>query len=271
MDKMSPLSILAVSVPEMICSIYLCFLITGEKIHLFLDDKINVIRLAIAVSLMVASSVILRAFLPEMVLFFLVNMLIITIIFMVTYKMKWYKAAINSLILYGFLISIEIVYAPIFLKIADISVEQMQNSDGWRILYSIPMRGIQLFLIISLWNWNKVVFNIKEYKEVRVTFFIFMTLLLSIELLFVLIFLNNFSDMESHVQWVYMGGFSLFSVLNFSLFKLLSVFTNAIVRKDLAEYINSKREARSTMESIATLLEKGEIEQAKSLCREYNK
>ncbi len=268
---MSPLSILAVSVPEMICSIYLCFLITGEKLHLFLDDKINVIRLAIATTFMVASSVILRALLPDMVVFFLINMLIITIIFMITYKMKWYKAAVNALILYGSLLSIEMVYAPIFFTISGISVEQMQNSDAWRIIYSTPMRGLQLFLIVSLWNWNKVLFNIKEYKEVRVVFFLFMTLLLSIEFLFFLIFLNNFSAMDSHVRWVYIGGFSLFSVLNFSLFKLLSVFTNAIIRKDLEEYITSKREARNTIESIETLLQKGQIEQAKSLCREYNK
>lgn len=271
MDKMSLLSVVTVSIPEEILSIYLCFLITGEKFHLFLDDKINVIRLAIAVSLMVTSSVVLRALLPEMVLFFLVNMLVIAVIFKFTYKMKWYKAALNSLILYGFLMSIEIVYAPVFLTIAGITMEQLQSSDSWRILCSIPIRGIQIFLIISLWNWNKVVFNIKEYKEVRVTFFLFMTLLLSIELLFVLIFLNNFSGMASHVRWVYMGGFSLFSVLNFSLFKLLSVFTNAVVRRDLAEYINSKREARYTVESIEALLEKGEVEKAKYLCREYNK
>lgn len=271
MDKMSLLSVVTVSIPEEILSIYLCFLITGEKLHLFLDDKINVIRLAIAVSLMVTSSVVLRALLPEMVLFFLANMLVIAVIFKFTYKMKWYKAAINSLILYGFLISIEMVYAPIFLTIAHINVEQLRSSDIWRIIYSIPVRGIQLFLIISLWNWNKVVFNIKEYKEVRGIFFIFMTVLLSTEILFLFLFLKHFSNMESQVQWIYMGGFSLFAVLNFSLFKLLSVFTNAIIRRDLAEYINSKREARNTVESIETLLEKGEIEKAKFLCREYNK
>lgn len=267
MDKMSLFSILTVSVPEAILSLYFGFLITGEKTHLYLTDRINVIRLFIAVSLMVFTSVLYRAFLPNLVVILFFNVITYIIIFKYVYQIKLYKSLITVVIALGFLMSVEMLCTPLLMYVTKWTLKEILTNDYYRLVFNIIERLIQIFVIISLWNWNRVLVQLKNYKEVRAAFAIFMLLLLLVEIVFFAAFVNIFPSLSAALKLLYsLGGF-IFCIINFYFFKFISILTNAVLKQELEDNLEYKREIKSNYASIYYYLEKGDIESARKVCR----
>jgi hypothetical protein len=266
MDKMSLFSVLAISLPEAVLNIYLSFLITGEKTHLYLDDRINIIRLCIAAPLMAVATYTVRAVMPNVNFILLVNILVYIIIIRFVYNMKFFKAFINVIVFMGYLISFEVIFTPVFFQIAGINASQLLSNDSLRFLYAVFEKVPEIFIIISLWNWNKASFNIKEYKETKAIFSIFIMVLIMTEAIFCFIFVYNLDKIPMVFRVIFTFGCVLFAVFNFLLFKLISVLTNAVAKKEITQSMEYKKETRNSFTDIYSSLEDGDIERAKRIC-----
>lgn len=267
MDKMSLFSILTVSVPEAILNVYLAFLITGEKTNLYLADRINIMRMLYFVCALVISQAVTRAVLPNIILVLLINLFVATMLLKIIYKMHWHKAVANSVIMYGFLVSLEIFYTPLFIGITGLSANEIYSNDYIRLLYAVPERVIHLFIIISLWNWNRAFLNLKEYKEIRSSLGVFAIVVLGIEASFFFVFINNVDKFAVNFKIAFSIGLFLFSVFNFFLLRLISVLTNAVMKKEMMEFFSYKKNALNGYRNIYLLLEKGKLDEAKEICQ----
>lgn len=264
MDKMSLFSILTVSVPEAILDIYFGFLITGDKVHLYLDDRINIVRLLIAVTLMSAASATLRYILPNNFLLVLVAHIIVYILILKTvYKLKWGKSAVVVAAFMFFLVSIELLYFFPFMTFVPEQAKSIYSNDILRLLYSLPERVIQLFAIISLWNVNKVYFNIKQYKKLLIPFIGLILILSLTEIAFVVIFVNLSGMMDIKVKLIYAAAFFMFALVNYLLFRFISKLSNVISENEFAEFLEYKRQVKGTTLDIYTLINSGEVDSAK--------
>jgi len=224
MDKMSLFTILAVSLPEAVLNIYIGLLLTGHRSKLYLDDKINIVRLIITAPLMVSVTFFSRYILTELLLVVLFNVLLYTLILLLVYKIKWHEAVLAVLIFYGLLITIEIAYMPQFFVLFEISMEEYFASDLTRFFTSIPQRLIQLGIVVSLWNWDIVYLKLQYHKKLKYYVLAFTFLLFIAEVSFCTLFLYSL-NMLTHNFRIYFSILSIvFVAVNITYFKMLLTF-----------------------------------------------
>ncbi|MCX7923765.1 MAG: hypothetical protein N3B21_17410 [Clostridia bacterium] len=221
MDKMSLFSILTVSMPEVILDIYLGFVLIGQRSRLYLDDKLNLLRLFIAVPLLVIAQVTARAVLPNLLFVLLANILFFIIILKFVYTLKWRESILSTLIIYGFLITVEATYVHQFAGFINKSAGTFFSNDIVRLLYSIPERIIQLIVIVSLWRWDIVYFNLLRNKKILYTFSLFAVLLFSAEVTFIYAFVHYIDKMSPAFRIACSIASVMFALINFLACKVI--------------------------------------------------
>ncbi|MCX7710475.1 MAG: hypothetical protein N2484_11575 [Clostridia bacterium] len=214
MDKMSLFSIMTVSVPEAVLNIYIAFVLTGQRSKLYLDDKLNVIRLLTSVVLMVVTAVTTRAFLPNLLFVLIANIIIIIFIFKLVYNLTWFHSSISVLVFFGVLITVESVYAFQFMALAN-KYFSNYSPDILRLITTIPERIIQIFLIISFWKWDLVYLNIRNNKKLLRSFVFFVLILLFNEAIFSYTFFNYFDTLSFIFKILGSVGCFAFGLINF--------------------------------------------------------
>lgn len=228
MDQMSLFSILTVSVPEAILNIYIGFVLIGHRTKLYLDDKLNIIRLISAVPLMVIVAVINRSLVSNLVLVLLINVVAYTLIIKLVYKLKWFESLLCVVIFVGILITIEFAYMYQFLVLMDMSIEDYLKSDIMRFIISLPQRAIQVAIIISFWNWDLVYLSIQSYKKVKSLVISFTLLLFLTEAAFYTLFMYSLEMLSTTYKIYYSICCFMFVVINFLFSKLLTTLLKKI-------------------------------------------
>lgn len=221
MDKMSLFSILTVTVPEVILDIYVAFVLTGQRNKLYLDDKLNILRLSIVVILFSATEVITRAYIFNLGLVVLSNILIFSIVFKFIYKIKWSESFLCSVIIFGTLITIELFYMVQFMSFVDKNISNYYSNDVARFVLTIPERIIQIIIIASFWKWDLVYLNIRNKKNVLPIAILFIILLISSEVIFMYAFTCNINEMSTSLRILCSIGSLLFALVNFLFCKLI--------------------------------------------------
>ncbi len=268
MDKMSLFSVLTVSIPEYILDIYVAFLITGEKTHLYLSDKINVVRLAITISLLSIGVWVVRAAMPNLYFIMISNFFLYIIILKFIYSFKWTKSIINVLIIFGILLAIESIYTPIFFQMFKLNLEKLLGSDIDRLIYTIPERIMQISIIVSIWNWNGVYINLKEYKKARVPFIVFIVIFIAVEWFVFLIFCLSFDKFTILYKVIFAIAFLCFALANFSMFKFISTLTNSILEDEWVKQIDLKKKYGNEKKQVIKYLENGNVVSAMNALKE---
>lgn len=221
MDKMSLFSILTVSVPEAIFNIYMAFVLTGQRNRLYLDDRLNILRLITAVPLMVTAAVITRAVVPNMILILLINIFSYTVILKYTYKQKWSDGILCSVIIMGFLVSFESLFVLIYVLATEKNLEYIYINDISRLTITIVERVVQIFIIVSFWKWDLVYLNLRRDKKVLYIFIFTAAILLSTEAICTLVFIYSFPKMSLLFKVMCIIGETLFITFNFLLCKIV--------------------------------------------------
>ena len=221
MDKMSFFSILTVSVPEAILDIYVAFVLTGQRNKLYLDDKLNVIRLIISVCLITTVAVTTRAILYNILLIVLANIIIYTIIIKFVYRIKWPEAFSCVIIIFAVLITVEGLYIPIFVNFVSKSLSNLYAKDMLRFISTIPVRVIQVAIIVSFWKWDLVYLRVKGSKRFRNALFLLMFVLLFTEAIYSFLFVYNLHVINDLSKVIFSIGGVLLVIFNILLRKVV--------------------------------------------------
>lgn len=198
MEKFNLVNVFLLSVPEYILGIYVSFLFISEGNRLPLKDDIcdrkkNIFKLAIAVLFMAFFNALLIHYLHDMSVTSSLTLIFFGLTVSVIYKLKWYKGITASLIFGVLLMSIEAIYAPLCVKLFYDDIDAFFNGGGLaRILLSMPIRVIQLTIIVSMWNWKITIENLQSYKVSKIWPITLMLLLVGIEANLVYEYLYSF-------------------------------------------------------------------------------
>ncbi len=228
MDKMSLISILTVAVPEAILNIYIGFVFTGQRSKLYLDDKLNLIRMIATVSLMVVAAVVTRATASDLITVLLINILLYSLILFFVYRIKWYEAVISVMIFVGILITTEFAYMIQFFALLNISLEEYLASDLNRFLISVPQRAIQIFIIASFWNWDIVYLNLQAHKKIRNLVLVCALVLGFTEALFYTLFMYSLDVLTPPFKIYYSIACMMFVVINVLLSRMIIAFSKRL-------------------------------------------
>lgn len=225
MDKMSLFSIMTVSVPEAFLDIYVGFVLMGQRNKLYIDDKLNVLRLLAAVVLMVSVSVISRAVLPSVILTMFPCIAFYTIILKSLYRLKWSEALLTVVLIYGVLLTIEVAYISQFAQLISNKANVLWTDDMKRLCMSIPERVLQIIIIISFWKWDLAYLNIRNNKKILFTFILLVILLFLAEFAFMFAFAYFIEKMSMVLRIVCTVASLMFAIANFLLFKIITMLS----------------------------------------------
>lgn len=228
MDKMSVISILAVAIPEAILNIYIGFVLTGQRSKLYLDDKLNLVRMLIAVPLLVAAAVINRYIVSGLILILLINILSYSIILFFVYRIKWYEAVLSVMIFLGILVTTEFGYMIQFFALLDISIEEYLASDLNRFLISLPQRAIQIFIIASFWNWDLVYLNLQAHKKIKYLVLLCALVLFITEASFYTLFMYSLDVLAPSFKIYYSIACIMFVLVNVLFSRLIITFSKRL-------------------------------------------
>ena len=200
MDKMSLLSILFVSIPELVLLVITTLTIAGYKNVMNFRDKNNLIKLLLTAVLMVISSTIGRAVLPLVTLNFLVMLLLYPLIMISIYRHRVLFTILGFLFSLVILIVGEAVFVSIFLKIINISLQEAQSSDILRILSTVPVRVLQLFALISVCRVRNISLSVTklsldEWMQITLFGFMIISSMISIE--------SGLKNLSNNFKFVY--------------------------------------------------------------------
>lgn len=196
MDKLGIVSVLLVSFPEAICNLYLGFVLTGHRGKLYLD-KFNILRAVIAVSLMVLTSVASRGVLDNLFYIIIVNMVSYILIIKLVYRLKLLHCCLCVFLFYGILFTIEAIYLfPIAAFINSSPGIYCFSNDAVRFILSLPERAIQVFIIVSFWEWDLVYLYMRKFEMQKNTFLFFVITLLLIEATFFHVFIHSLGSLD---------------------------------------------------------------------------
>ncbi|MDP4116194.1 MAG: hypothetical protein Q8903_08665 [Bacteroidota bacterium] len=203
MGSFSLLSTLTLGAPEFALCLYFSFLLILESKHLpFKDDvadrKKNIFKIILTVLIMSFSNSAISTLISDMgtasTLFILFSIPLLKFI----YKITWRKAALASVSYALFLFSVEVMYIPTCISIFYKNLQSFYNDQLWRlILISLPIRIAQLISIITLWNWNLVLGDIKKYKINKALFVLVVLMIIWFEASFAQRFLTSFNGYNS--------------------------------------------------------------------------
>lgn len=216
MYDLSLITLFLVSIPEWILNIYLSFLITGYRLYLPFKDnprqrKTNILKLLLATCIYVLIQKLDRMYLKDIGLIFIINIFSAIIILWIVYSDKtkifasmseltkrftkknfliffgnfmysWTIPSLQVIIMYAFLVSVESIYIPPMLHILNMDIHNtLLSENGWiPICASQIDRFIQILLIVSLWNWQRLKMNFELYqinKHLYILYFIFIILI----------------------------------------------------------------------------------------------
>lgn len=256
MDKMSLFSLLTVSTPEAIANVFIGFLLVGEKKRL-ISSKKNIGSLILTIFLMVSSSYVIRIISPNSGIVLLLHMVAYMVIFKLVYELSIIKSICISIFSLATLVTIELLYAQYCIIFLTRSLKNLYSNDIFRLVCTIPERVIQAGLIVSFWNWDVVLINMKKYRMIKWSASIGTVLLLGNEGYILFKFLSsveNMSILEIIGNTVSMIGFVIFNLI---FFKIITRLTKTIRMETL-----SKNEKCNIIKLIKKHLNSGETQKA---------
>ena len=263
MDTMNLFNILTVSVPEAVLNVFVGLLVVGGK-RFLKPGKANIFKMLLAVVLMVTSSVTFRAIMPDINIALLVNIIAYIIIIKSVYSVQWWKALTITIFFVGLLITIEGAYMPYCVAFILKNLNNLWSDDITRFIYVLPERLIQIAVVVSLWNWDIILVNLKKYKEIRLISSMYIITLLTVEAIVSFTFVENLDIIALNTKIALSMVCVLFIVINALSFKMITLFTRTARDEGVKK---QKRENYNTLAMINERLEKGQIEKAREMCR----
>lgn len=165
MDKMSLLSILLVSVPEEFLIVLMLCLLVGRRDIINFRQKSNIYRVIIATVLTVAWADFIRAHIENVLFIFTSNMVVATIVYVLVLRIKWYKASLGVLVIFVIHLVIESIAAIGMLAISGVTLEQMYSNDIMRIIFTLPIRLMQVAIVVLLYNLKKTMISFNWFEK----------------------------------------------------------------------------------------------------------
>lgn len=192
MDKMSLFSILTVSIPDVIFNIYVGFVLTGNRTRLYLDDRLNVLRLLILIPVMVISIFFIRLIFHNVMVILLLNVIVYMIAIKFIYKLKFLESLLVVFLFTTVVVLIESLLMPVTMYFVD-DINKIYENDLLRFYVTLPERFIQLGIIFTFWNWDLVYFKILRDKRIRLHSILTFAFLLSSEIVLSYLYISNFN------------------------------------------------------------------------------
>ena len=279
MDKMNVLNVLTVSLPEAILSVFIGFLVIGEKHKLFFN-KLNLIKLGITLVLMLSGSVIIRNLMPNIGAILFSHIALYTgaikFVYNTDYNSKlknvllnnWQKPLIMSVFMLGFLVFAEMLFVSQLSLFLDKHITDFYSENLKRILYSLPSRILQLSAVITLWNWNITLCNMRRFKDIRNIAVITILFLLIGECSFLYIITSHFVEYGFKTRIFLTLSFGSLMGLNFCIFRLITVVTKVVKLEDLRNFKILQKERDKIIEIAYNYLEKNDIKKAKKMLKQ---
>ncbi len=268
MDKLSLLAVFTVSLPEAALNIYIGFLLTNNKTYLYLNDRQNLLRMTLTVCLMVCASTLTRFMLQDLVLIVFCNIILYMFSIKLIYRITWNETFFAVVCFYGFLICIEALFISPYLQFVAGDFQKLHSDDALRFLFVVPERILQLVAIVSLWDAQRTFINIKDYAKPKYMLVMLIAILFIGEVSFLSLIIFNFHKMSVLMKLACSGGGCSFSAVNFLGFRLMNLLLNNVQEKYLKERWDLKKQVKNDFSAIYHLLEAGNIETAKKICRE---
>lgn len=156
---MSVLSILCVGFPEETLLLFTILVTAGYKDALNFTSVKNVLKLLLASILLTIPTVVIRSFVELYIYNVILGLIIYPLPIYIIFKQKLHKIFIGVLLAVLVLILGEAVTVTPILQLFSIPLEKAQNSDLIRILLSLPVRTVQLLVIIILSKVKNISFH----------------------------------------------------------------------------------------------------------------
>ncbi len=290
MESMNLVSILAVSLPEAVLSLSIGLLAIGEKNKLkFLAtdernklklQKFNLLSFALTVMIMILGTFVIRSIAPNITFVLLGHIIWYTIAIKFTYDTdytsnfkeillsNWYKAFVRSIFSLGFLVFAEMAFVSQISLFLEKSINELYSENVQRFLFSLPSRVLQLTAVISLWNWNVILINMKKFKEIRKITIATILLLLTIEASLLYFITSNFIHFDFNTKIVLSVIFTGLIGLNFCMFRLITVVTKVIKLDELKNFKKIQKENDKVIKIAYNYLERNDIQKAKDAIKE---
>lgn len=225
MDLMSIYKVIVVTIPENICSIYIAFLLTGNRLQLpFRDNKNdrkdNFFKLLICVALFTLVQYLGRFLIKDMSVYFVTNMLASIFIIAFVYNEKNLalkdKKALAVLanklkmpfvqvgIIFITLATIETIYIPPVLN----SIGITSMSDAYNIPWvnlALPQidRFFQILILTLVWNYERMSKNIINYNCKKPVFLISFIYVIIVEFGFSYLYVNSYKNLSVQLKVVF--------------------------------------------------------------------
>lgn len=218
MEQMSIIKLLLVTLPENICSIYIAFLLSGDRIKLpfrdnGFDRRKNIAKLLTTVILLSIVQYIGRYISSSMDTYFLLNIVSSTLIIGCVYNKYnsinhdkkilskfvnflniWKKPFVQVLLIFFILYFIEIVYLPPVLQLLSIpSMKELYKIPWANIVFPQIDRFFQFLIISALWNYQRINLNLLNLKCKKPLIVILYTYIILLELGFSYLYITGFS------------------------------------------------------------------------------
>lgn len=188
MEKISILSALLLSLPEALFGVFFTFLLVFEQdvLPLKCDKEKKVIywiKYISTVFIMVATIVILKSIITDMLLVLIVQLICIGVIFKIIYNFSIKKSFLAAFIYLFHIVMIESIYMSSLINCIAPSLKDYFNSPLYlRFLCSLIARVIQIELIVSFWNWGSAFLTLKAYNVKKSMFLSFFIIIAFVEI-----------------------------------------------------------------------------------------
>ena len=188
MDKLSLPSILFVSIPGLLLLTITVILMVGHKDFLKLN-KANIIKIALAAALNTVFAVLLRAICPVFLLSIALDIVFFSMVYILIFKIRWHEIVVATLLAVLEFFVIGSVLTSSLVVVSGLSPENILKSDFFCTVFSLPVRLLELTIIIILSKIPLIIIDLRPLR--RVTSFIKEFSLLSLCLFFGVMLITN--------------------------------------------------------------------------------
>ncbi len=246
MDQMSIAKLLLVTLPENLFSIYVAFLLTGDRLNLPFRDNIknrkqNIIKLLLVVSMFSTIQFVGRRFIHDIATYFILSIFLSTTILNIIYRTsRFYNrekdfiynivSVINSFkkpflqvfIMFGFLYSIEAIYIPPIMQTLQVqSIKELFTIQWVNILFPQFDRFLQLLVITVLWNSQRLNKNISQYSCKKSFSILPIIYIIVAEFIIIYLYVCSFNNLNIQVKIIIFIFITSMAPFNLFLYKIV--------------------------------------------------